>query len=357
MSSFGQYWSQAKQECFENEHERVVRAKYSQFLVSPTAPLNKDTINSYREFHTVDKPITPSDDPFQKCLSLQKYIRNFTHAEYKELQVVKVTHSLKYGNTLVLVQGVGQHYCMMAGRHHRNNTIFFLITRNDQSLSQRCHHKECKGHSYDWKKITASEVRILFTPKEDINNKGSLPPDQKLIAEQVVNSSKALNTPCEKTHKKSKALIKKLNNGGIPREAKVVQLSKSNNVKDPMKLGTGIPDNSANGVGFQAIMSPYLPNRKERSPSRSKSKGIKKRTKLQKHEQLELNEDGQFVIYQSRKPVSPVMGCFSWIKNKEFVPIVKPTETEIEKESEAKERPIKRIRTGEGMSFASIRNS
>lgn len=205
MSTFGSYLNQAKKESLDNEQERMVREKFSQFLVAPSAPLNKETINHYKEFHSVDKPITPTDDPFQKCLSLQKYIRHFTHSEYKELQVVKVTHSSKYGNTLVLVQGLGQHFCMMAGRHHRNNTIFFLITRNDQSLSQRCHHTECKGKGYNWKKITSAEVRILFTPKEDLVKKDLLTPDLTFTAEQVIKSSKALSTPCEKKAKRSRA--------------------------------------------------------------------------------------------------------------------------------------------------------
>jgi hypothetical protein len=170
------------------------------------------------EFRKIENKITTSMDPFKHIMTLQNYIRSdmYTHINYKYLQVKEVLISEKYGNCLIKVAGPGQHFCKIANRSHRHNSIYFLIDRlNGCHLIQKCYSSKCANQKFDWGVIQVVDVRLLFAPTETLAKEVKyLTKDQELIGKEILIKIPAFAQTFTGANKKRK--ISKNSESGTP---------------------------------------------------------------------------------------------------------------------------------------------
>jgi hypothetical protein len=180
----------------QRQKERKMREQYEHLLISPHDDLEEAKKMATGTFSEFKKAETVSNDPEGRCKLLQEYIRGWTHPAYAKLQVIRVSHSLMYGNTSVRVSGPGQHFCQVADppHHHRKNTIFMMVRRRTGELTQHCFHRLCKGRYYSFGTISQDDVRVLFSPLEMLQKKESeMTPAQKGWANSLLQTSQALS--------------------------------------------------------------------------------------------------------------------------------------------------------------------
>jgi hypothetical protein len=180
-------------------------SKYQHLIINPredSSFVKQFATGVFGEFKECE---TIANDRQGRCKRLEAYLRSFTCAEYRELQVLKIHHSLKYGNSLVQVGGPGRHFCMIAGRNHRRCVVFFQVFRRSQLLHQFCFHPNCKGRHYNWGTITQYDLQLLFAPKEMLPVCGDkTDPEVRAAAEELLETSKALTSKCVKSRRAKK---------------------------------------------------------------------------------------------------------------------------------------------------------
>lgn len=186
----------------QRDHDRALRERFEHLLISPHDDVDEARKMATGSFSEFRKAETLSNDAEGRCKYLQEYIRGWTHPAYVKLQVVRINHSMGFGNTLAHVRGPGQHFCQIAARQHGKNTIFFMVKRRSGELTQHCFHKDCAGRHYNWGVIGHDDVRVLFSPLELLQKKADeLTPEQKGWANKLIHESKALSAKVARSNK------------------------------------------------------------------------------------------------------------------------------------------------------------
>jgi hypothetical protein len=239
MSSMNVYAKQMKAADAFDRRAQLARAKFGHLISSTNDNLDdakRMMTGRYSEFKTVDWVATAGNDVFHQVEFLQRYIQMSTHPNYKLLHVAKISHSSDWGNTMVLVRGVGMHFCMIKGGPHRKNSIYFIILKNGCELTQRCHHPKCAGKNYKWGQIKVAAVRVLFSPLEVSTKQAeTLTEQEKQTAKELIAASAGLANPATPT-KAQRAKIQ-----GAPPPPRAI----TDECDDPSKVGPSLMHNAA----------------------------------------------------------------------------------------------------------------
>ena len=168
--------------------------------------IKRMTSGDFSEFKTKpEEIITEANDKLKRIESLQHYF-GLLDENYKELSVVKLVCKSVW---MVLVAGIGQHYCKIAGRYHRKNKIFFTIRRATTEIRQHCHHSKCQQkHVVIVSRISVPNIHMLFCSFETLKKQNdNLTENEQKFKSEMMQITKKIKVKKRKLTPKSQEVI------------------------------------------------------------------------------------------------------------------------------------------------------
>ena len=161
----GKQLNMTNRELWQNETKRFLNRRRNLVPILPIRPIFQDIVECIRNVHNV----------------------------YSRITVTNVNQSMRTGDYIVNVESFGCHDCFIKGNMknpvpHKNNQIWFYISRKENRIYQHCFHPNCKASKKELAQPSAFTKQRIFgdfqKASQDNNNSRKKSTKQTLTVER-----------------------------------------------------------------------------------------------------------------------------------------------------------------------------